>query len=413
MIDRLVVLLALGTTAAVDAGSTDTRPDKADASTAAKSTKRSSGHCSGGMAYVPALTRVNDKTDASPVIREFCMDVLETTQAEYLKCVKARRCTRIQQHEPKWCIKRPGLSCAPDGEDFTWWEGEPNYPVIGATLAQATAYCRFRSKRLPTADEWLRAAGGNEQFKNPWGRKNPCCGGDSCRCKWQPCNVGSSTLDVSPFGLHDMGASAVEWISDNYIFSHGNPGLISLRGRIDIRANEILLGQDLKDLQSGTAATGLGSGQIGEAEIEWLNGCDGRVTRDKARRKFATGAEIWLILCHGTGGHDGLDAGDGTNLVGWLADTFQVQVCAFTEAIWYWPDSDDRTRRITGCELTSVGKTGDKARGYYSAEEIYEDGKTKHHRLGRHMATSEFLKPRPPTPGHEPLRQECFDEEAP
>jgi hypothetical protein len=66
-------------------------------------------------------------------------------------------------------------------------------------------------------------------------------------------------------------------------------------------------------------------------------------------------------------------------------------------------------RRLKNCPIdgqffTSVGKKGERRRGYYSAEEVFEDGKAKKKRLGEHMKNA---LPHEPHPGAEPLRQNC------
>jgi formylglycine-generating enzyme required for sulfatase activity len=56
-------------------------------------------------------------------------------------------------------------------EDPEMPPGRERHPVTGVTLAQAFAYAESVGKRLPTADEWERAAGGGEKEARefPWG----------------------------------------------------------------------------------------------------------------------------------------------------------------------------------------------------------------------------------------------------
>lgn len=111
----------------------------------------SEGQCPAGMAYVPAraLTRAYGPSAIVPAQHAFCMDILETTHADYAACAKAKACTPLQN----------------EGR----WGKRPRYPVLRATFEQAQAYCRFRAKRVPSANEWVRAGGGDEELWNPWG----------------------------------------------------------------------------------------------------------------------------------------------------------------------------------------------------------------------------------------------------
>jgi formylglycine-generating enzyme required for sulfatase activity len=47
--------------------------------------------------------------------------------------------------------------------------GAPDLPVVGVTIAQARAYAQWKGRRLPTAQEWERAARGVDALRYPWG----------------------------------------------------------------------------------------------------------------------------------------------------------------------------------------------------------------------------------------------------
>ena len=90
---------------------------------------------------------------------------------------------------------------APDREPQDW-EGQqehPNWPVVNVTWHQATAYCAWAGGRLPTEEEWERAARGPKCTKYPWGNDDV----DPSRANYAESKVSHPT----PVGLYPSGAS--------------------------------------------------------------------------------------------------------------------------------------------------------------------------------------------------------------
>jgi eukaryotic-like serine/threonine-protein kinase len=50
--------------------------------------------------------------------------------------------------------------------------GAPDLPVVRVTIAQARAYAQWKGRRLPTAQEWERAARGVDAMRYPWGKED-------------------------------------------------------------------------------------------------------------------------------------------------------------------------------------------------------------------------------------------------
>lgn len=88
------------------------------------------------------------------------------------------------------------------------WSGDPSMPVRSVTLQQASEYAKARGYRLPTADEWEKAARGEKGQTYPWGEKEP---GERLK------KPGRSEFDVSPYGARDMADSLREWTSDGLL----------------------------------------------------------------------------------------------------------------------------------------------------------------------------------------------------
>ncbi|MBZ5726480.1 MAG: SUMF1/EgtB/PvdO family nonheme iron enzyme [Acidobacteriia bacterium] len=111
---------------------------------------------------------------------------------------------------------------SPNREPENWDEQQehPNWPVVNVTWHQATAYCEWAvaGGRLPTEEEWERAARGPKGTKYPWGKEDI----DPSRANYDESKIGHPT----PVGLYPSGASTegacdmvgnvLEWTSSEW-----------------------------------------------------------------------------------------------------------------------------------------------------------------------------------------------------
>jgi formylglycine-generating enzyme required for sulfatase activity len=159
----------------------------------------------------------DEKPQHQVTLSAYYMDLDEVTVDDYAGCVSAGGCSTPNTNG----------SC-------NWGKGgKGSHPINCVDWFQASAYCAWADKRLPTEAEWEKAArGGCETVTGdcktgmrtyPWGEAAASCtyavmkdGGAGCGTDGTlPVGSRSSAGD-GPYGLRDMSGNVWEWCADWY-----------------------------------------------------------------------------------------------------------------------------------------------------------------------------------------------------
>ena len=184
-------------------------------------------------------------------IGAFCIDTHEVTTAAYVACADAGHCATASSTNERagiTSIERTLLDPLCNA-GFAVERGE--HPINCVDFAAASAYCRSKDARLPTGDEWERAARGPLRTRYPWGESAPvsrllnACG-EEC-VAWKKAHedlltkpplaelrpraeaypgddgfvgtapVGSFRAGASPYGIYDLAGNVAEWVEDRTV----------------------------------------------------------------------------------------------------------------------------------------------------------------------------------------------------
>lgn len=155
----------------------------------------------------------NHKPDEKPAhkvtLPDFYIDKFEVTNEQYKKFCDATK--EPYPTDPWW--------------DDQYFSAHPRSPVLGVSWDDAAAYAKWTEKRLPTEEEWEKAASwdpkANAKRRWPWGdaadRSRANVGGTA-----RTTDVGQFSGGASFYGVQDLAGNVAEWVDTFYQPYPGN-----------------------------------------------------------------------------------------------------------------------------------------------------------------------------------------------
>jgi formylglycine-generating enzyme required for sulfatase activity len=171
----------------------------------------------GSEAILGSDTNEDEKPKRKVSIPSFYLDRTEVTNDDYLAFCRATR----HAPPPTWARAADGSAVVPAGLE--------SHPVAGVSVQDAEAYAVWAGKRLPTEEEWEKAARWIDGRTFPWGESFKeselefrCNSYEYGVVRASPGGVspffattaaGSMPSGASPYGLQDLAGNVWEWTS--------------------------------------------------------------------------------------------------------------------------------------------------------------------------------------------------------
>lgn len=141
-------------------------------------------------------------------LKAFRLDRTEVTVAQHRACVTAGACKPPPKSDPLCNANASGGA-------------RDQHPANCATYEEAVRFCKWRGARLPSPDEWERAARGPKMTRYPWGELAPTkdlvafpgLAGGAPRHDATTESVCSHATGHSAEGACDLAGNVSEWVA--------------------------------------------------------------------------------------------------------------------------------------------------------------------------------------------------------
>jgi formylglycine-generating enzyme required for sulfatase activity len=169
------------------------------------------------MAYIPegwfrmgdkeGWGYANERPSHDVYVDAFMMDIREVSNPAYIKFVEQgdyQEKEHWTQEGWEWKERLPEGAIASVRRQY-WDDGKyiaAEGPIVGVTWYEASAYCQWVGKRLPTEAEWEKAARGPEGYRYAFGNVD------------DPSRMASE--QPNSYGLYNMTGGVWEWVFDRY-----------------------------------------------------------------------------------------------------------------------------------------------------------------------------------------------------
>jgi formylglycine-generating enzyme required for sulfatase activity len=164
------------------------------------------------MMRIPAGQFLFGEEKEERELPEFWIDRTPVTHAEYKQFLEANPGYPVPFATEGWAQPYNW-----DRQTRSFPPGKANHPVVLVAWYDVEAYAEWAGTRLPTEEEWEKAARGTDGRKYPWGRW------ERGVCNTYEVGIGTTTpvgqyspAGDSPYGCVDMAGNVWEWTASKW-----------------------------------------------------------------------------------------------------------------------------------------------------------------------------------------------------